>query len=118
MDEKIRKLERLAALGDPDAIERLQVIKQRIAFKRNYSVEGHDAHTLDPSVLGMNDSGWHIEGDVHEDYYEWVNEFKATHNNGWEVWGDFEDIVYATSEEAFNHFIDNHPPNEWDYQDI
>lgn len=34
------------------------------------------------------------------------------------VWGDFEYIVYADSEEAYEDFYKNHPPEEWDYWDI
>jgi len=79
---------------------------------------GHMALTLCPSVLGENASGWTIQGDIHEDYYEWVNEFEAFHPFFGKVWGNFEDEVYADSEEAFEDFYKNHPPNEWDYWDI
>jgi hypothetical protein len=34
------------------------------------------------------------------------------------VWGNFEDTVFADSEEGYNHFIENHPPESWDYWDI
>jgi hypothetical protein len=63
-------------------------------------------------------SGWTIEGEVHEDYYTWVNEFSATHPEYGRVWGDFENEVNADSEEAFQHFIEHHPPSAWDYMDI
>lgn len=63
-------------------------------------------------------SGWTITGELHEDYYVWVNEFRATHPVYGLVCGDFEDIVYADSEEAFKHFWDNHEPQAWDYMDI
>lgn len=76
------------------------------------------AVTLCPEYLGTNDSGWVITGEVMEDYYEWVNDFEATHPDFGRVWGDFEDIVYADSEEGFKHFFEHHPPSEWDYQDI
>lgn len=59
-----------------------------------------------------------IEGEVWEDYFEWVNEFQAVHADFGRVWGDFEDIVYADSEEGFNDFYKNHPPQSWDYWDI
>ncbi len=79
---------------------------------------GSWAHTLCPSCIGENDSGWIVEGAIHEDYYEWVNDFQARHPEKGLVWGNFEDIVYATSQEAYEHFIENHPPHEWDYYDI
>jgi len=79
---------------------------------------GHMALTLCPSELGENASGWNIQGAIHEDYYEWVNEFEAVHSFFGKVWGDFESEVYADSEEAFEDFYKNHPPQEWDYWDI
>lgn len=63
-------------------------------------------------------SGWTITGEIHEDYYTWVNEFKATHPKYGTVEGDFESEVKADSEEAFAHFYANHPPGAWDYGDI
>ncbi len=65
-----------------------------------------------------HDSGWTITGEVHEDYYVWVNEFKATHLKYGEIAGNFEDEVTAESEEAFAHFWQNHEPEAWDYMDI
>jgi hypothetical protein len=79
---------------------------------------GRMALTLSPSELGVNDSGWKIEGEVHEDYYEWVNEFEAFHLDFGRVWGDFQGEVYADSEVGFEDFFKNHPPEEWDIQDI
>ena len=79
---------------------------------------GHMALTLNPSELGVNESGWTIVGEVVEDWYEWVNEFEAYHPDfGW-VRGNFEDEVTADSKQAFDHFYEHHPPSEWDYWDI
>ena len=76
------------------------------------------ALTLDPSFIGDNDSGWEIKGEIKDDWVEWVNLFVASHPDfGW-VWGDFEDKVYADSEEGFAHFYEHHPPDSWDYYDI
>lgn len=75
------------------------------------------ALTLAPSV-GLQDSGWTIEGEIHEDYYEWISNFEATHPNYGRVAGNFESTVTADSEEAFQHFYTNHTPEAWDYQDI
>ena len=65
-----------------------------------------------------HDDGWTITGEIHEDYYEWVNAFKATHPEHGLVEGDFEQAVTATSEEAFAHFWKHHEPQAWDYYDI
>lgn len=62
--------------------------------------------------------GWTISGEIHEDYYEWVKDFEATHPLYGRVWGDFEDKVFADSEEGFAHFWHHHQPKAWDYDDI
>ena len=76
------------------------------------------ALTLDPEDVGSHEDGWVIEGEVHEDYFEWVNYFEANHPVFGRVWGDFEDKVYADSEEGFKHFYEHHTPTAWDYWDI
>lgn len=77
------------------------------------------ARTLNPDNLGYHeDSGWTIEGHVWEDYYEWINEFVATHPVYGKIEGDFEKEVTAESEEALNHFLSFHNYEEWDYWDI
>lgn len=78
----------------------------------------YSANTLPPECIGKNESGWVICGKIYEDEFEWVNEFEATHPIYGRVWGDFESGVYADSESGYNHFIENHPPTEWDYDDI
>lgn len=65
-----------------------------------------------------HEDGWTIKGEVHEDYCTWVNEFEASHPIYGRVWGDFENKVYADSEEGFNQFYQNHKPEAWDYADI
>lgn len=91
-------------------------------FEKKYELDqlnyGSAARTLDPDYIGDNDSGWYIEGKISEDYYEWVNKFKASHPKYGVVLGDFEEVVYATSEKAFNQFLEDHPYSEWDYHDI
>lgn len=63
-------------------------------------------------------SGWTIKGEIHEDYYRWVNDFEAEHPEHGKVWGNFESEVNADSEEGFKHFWENHEPEAWDYMDI
>ena len=86
-------------------------------FRVNYQ-QNHMANTLHPRDLGTHATGWTIIGEIHEDYYEWINQFNAAHPQLGDVWGDFESIVYATSKEAYDDFYSNHPPEEWDYWDI
>ena len=89
------------------------------------------AHTLSPNyVTDSNDpdtysyyektheSWWTIGATIVEDHYYWINEFEATHPVYGSVKGDFDILVIATSELGFNNFIENHPYDEWDYQDI
>jgi hypothetical protein len=83
-----------------------------------YQFKTFSACTLHPSELGLNESGWLIEGDVIKDYYEWVNEFKASHPEYGVVYGDFETNITATSREAYDHFVKHHTPFVWDYHDI
>ena len=63
-------------------------------------------------------SGWTITGELHEDYFVWVNEFLATHPTFGTIKGDFEHEVTADSEEAFADFWKHHEPKAWDYMDI
>jgi hypothetical protein len=65
-----------------------------------------------------HENGWTIKGTIIEDYYYWVNDFEAQHPKFGRVWGDFEDKVFADSEEGFEDFYKNFPPNAWDYADI
>lgn len=87
-------------------------------FSKEYNTGGHYVNTLCPSYIGQNESGWLIKSVVHEDYYKWGNEFEASHPVYGKLYGNFETIVYGDSEEGFNHFIQHHPPSEWDYWDI
>lgn len=87
-------------------------------FIKDFRDEVYSAHTLDPSDIGDHSSGWSIRGEIHEDYYEWVNFFEAEHPEYGRVWGDFEREVRADSEEGYDHFIEHHPPSKWDYGDI
>lgn len=80
--------------------------------------EVSDVNRIGGPYTRSHPDGWTITGVIHEDYYEWVNEFKAEHPHYGVIYGDFEDKVTASSEEAFQHFYENHKPEEWDYQDI
>lgn len=85
---------------------------------KQYPLYRSNARTLSPKVLGQNDSGWFISGEIHEDYYKWVSDFVAIHPTFGCVRGNFQSIVYADSQEAYDDFCTAHPFDSWDYQDI
>ena len=88
-------------------------------FREGADFDNHSgALTLSHDINGTHDSGWTIKGEVHTDYYSWVNEFAATHPEYGRVAGDFESEVTADTAEGFAHFMKNHPPEAWDYADI
>jgi hypothetical protein len=99
-------------------------------FAKKFEKVGSMAFTLCPeevckdhgSLTGWSSrthsDGWTISGAISEDYYYWVNAFEASHPRFGRVWGDFEDVVYADSEEAFEAFYASHTPQSWDYWDI
>ena len=70
----------------------------------------------DTSIL--HESGWEISAFIVEDYYEWINEFYAYHEDFGYVYGDFENVVYASSNDALDNFINLYPPEKWDYDEI
>ena len=86
----------------------------------DFNAEKYDAHTLHPSYLGPHSSGWTVHGTYKYECegFKWVNEFCAHHPHYGALWGDFENTVYATSEEAFQSFVENFPPEQWTYDDI
>jgi len=82
------------------------------------TAEVTDKSYTDGTHQKTHKDGWTILGDIQEDYYKWVNEFNAVHPKFGRVWGNFEDKVYADSEEGFQDFYKNHRPEAWDYGDI
>lgn len=77
----------------------------------NHKSETGNQHRTHPD-------GWTIYGEIKEDWIYWVNKFTARHPQYGSLWGDFENEVYADSEEAFQHFYKHHTPQAWDYGDI
>ena len=53
--------------------------RKKIMIIKKVNITGHNANTLPKECIGKNESGWEISGEIHEDYYEWVNDFEATH---------------------------------------
>lgn len=65
-------------------------------------------------------NNWNVVGNVHEDednnHFTWITEFEAT--KGKEiVYGNLEDKVYTTSQDAYDDFIKSCPPKSWSYTD-
>ena len=87
-------------------------------YKVEFNVQGHLAKTLEPEYIGEH-NGWVVAGEVHENYYRWVNDFIAIKigTNMW-VKGNFETIVEASNKEAYDEFVKLFPPVDWDYWSI
>lgn len=89
---------------------------QAITLNPEYVLPGHDEETGTFTHVHLN--GWIVTGEIVEDYYHWVNNFEAFHPYyGW-VKGNFEDEIQCDTEEGFLKFMEEFPPNEWDYYDI
>lgn len=65
-------------------------------------------------MIATHASGWTISGVLHEDWFTWVTDFKATHPLYGKIVGNFMTKVKVPSEEAFRHFMKHHAPNDWD----
>lgn len=83
----------------------------------------YGALTLPASYIGKHNDGWEIIGDICEDYFDWVNDFVAykheqgVSQNSW-VAGNFESGIFASSQEAYEEFIEKYPPEAWNYNDL
>ena len=98
-----------------------QFKKKRITARTLYAHDV-DEHSHEGERRGehqcTHENGWTIRGEVEIDHFRWVNYFEAHHPlHGW-VAGNFETTVYASSQQAYNLFIEQHHVNEWDYWDI
>jgi len=76
------------------------------------------ARTLEPSPGFDESTGWTVIGEVHEDYYKWINDFEAYKGKECYVKGDFENIIETSSLKALDVFLSHYTVNEWDYYDI
>jgi hypothetical protein len=66
----------------------------------------------------LHDSGWLIKAKLHEDCYEWVEDFLAIHEVFGFVEGNFNEMVVASSKKAYEEFTKEFNPNTWDIRDI
>ena len=107
--------------GLPDAGDHAALtLPPSAIFNFDDSVKEKDIDRKDRYVTysRTHPSGWTISGQLKMDWFVWVNDFDASHPQFGRVWGNFENLVNAASEEAFTDFYKNHPPNAWDYHDI
>jgi hypothetical protein len=86
-------------------------------FRTDLITDAKDPYSNE-NYTKLHPSGWKISGQVRENYYSWVQEIEASHVEYGVVKGDFEKEVFASSQWAFDHFMKNHPPRNWDYGDI
>lgn len=63
-------------------------------------------------------SGWTIGGDVVGDYWAWVEQIKASHPIHGQVEGRPTDGIRATSKEAYDALVKDHPFKLFDLGDI
>lgn len=121
------------------------LVEFKMDFLMNESRSDHTIWTLDPESVLENvpigdwtldhakiytkthDSGWTISGKISNDWYSWVEEFRATHEKFGTVVGFnytgidamiYDISVYATSEEGLRDFIKTHTPRIFDLWDI
>jgi hypothetical protein len=95
-----------------------EIIDEHNMTPDNYHKVYSDRYIPGNYYRRIHDDGWTIGGILSEDWYLWVNHFDAEHPKYGRVWGNFEDIVFADSEKAYQHFYKNHRPEAWDYHDI
>jgi hypothetical protein len=88
-------------------------------FVRKFSTQ---ARTLSKEVIGYNTHAYYGNFNLyayeHEDYYRWVNYFICIYDTGAWVLGDFESVVFASSEDTYKAFKNSVDVKEWDYYDI
>lgn len=74
----------------------------------------------DTKFLVLIKGPWVVIAEEHEDYYTWINYFRAyrVDNPNYFVRGDFEQNIYAFSKEIYIDFMKYFSYTEWDYLDI
>ncbi|EKU98024.1 hypothetical protein Lepto7375DRAFT_7283 [Leptolyngbya sp. PCC 7375] len=69
---------------------------------------------LPARYLGENSSGWVVYGYLENDGEEdMLLNFCAFHSEYGAVFGDYSYKIYASSDEAFNHFYHHHGTEDW-----
>lgn len=65
-----------------------------------------------------NSSGWAISAKIEADYYVWIEDFTAYHPTYGKIEAKLREYIDVESEEAYQHFIENHPLEIFCYGDI
>jgi len=94
--------------------------KLKVKYQTRGSYFSTKAITLPTECIGTHEGlDITVYGSIQKDYYEWVNFFLCVSNDGKEyIVGDFEDMVYSSSKDFYDKFIDKFEVEEWDYWDI
>ena len=121
MEKQIEALEwKHTIKNNPDG-----TITIELTGPKDPSYASSPAYTLSPNEVAegnytVNDGitytrthkdGWTISGEITEDWYEWVNNFEATKEDGSFVKGNFEYEITASSIKAVKDFLKNHAPS-------
>lgn len=96
----------------------IKKFKTKYPLARTLHIEDvYDGDDYDIEItysIRTHDDGWTIEGDTIFDLrVAWVEDFRAHHPKYGQVFGNFENKVYADSREGYNHFVKHHPYEEW-----
>lgn len=69
-------------------------------------------------VSKLNSSGWKIKAELCADYYVWIEKFRAEHPMYGVINANLSKFIDVESEDAYQHFILNHPLKVFCYGDI
>jgi hypothetical protein len=61
--------------------------------------------------------GWTIRGEIHNDWYSWVEDFVATHPENGAITREGNEVT-APSKQVWDTFVKRHPLTPFDYGDI
>jgi hypothetical protein len=96
---------------DKENLNHDQILILPIEYVTKLSIDNErsENYIKNKKYTRLNKSGWKISAEISADYYTWVEYFEAVHKKYGIVRGDFNDFVYASSKEAYDDFIKNHP---------
>ena len=67
----------------------------------------------------VNKSGWTVTATPAADWYVWISAFKAEHPYYGKVYSDDLNLdIHADTKEGMEHFLEHHPLDEFDGNDI
>lgn len=81
-------------------------------LKRNYK---HRVVSFKAESIGNHlNSGWIIRGDLKEEHLQLADDFSAWHDKHGEVFGNFNETVYAENKNSILQLLKDHPFYVWD----